>query len=423
MKIKPFKALRYNLSRFKDPSKVFCPPYDVINEAQRRAYQQADPYNMAHLILPQGTPGRSKYARAGEMFKEWVKRGIFARDNEEAVYFYRQTFMLDGRQHNRLGFIALLGLEGNNDVFPHEHTNLAPKEDRLQLLRNVRANLSPIFVLFEDEEKLMREIFYANSGKDKPVLAFSDRDGIFNELWRLQDKAALETLLNKIGEKNIFIADGHHRFEVAGIYLKEQKERNPGLEPDAGENFVMAYFTDTSADNLLILPIHRLIHKVDKVIAADPDKLLGKYFALKCASSLKEALELLGNTPEGRSAFIVYRDRKWTLAVLNRDSLTDGLIPAQNSREYRSLDVTVFNYVVLKHILGIDMLDHDKISYPHKIEEGINAVDANDAELFFILNPVKIGQMLKVAAKTEKMPPKSTFFYPKVLTGLAIHKF
>jgi len=423
IRVRPFKAIRYNKTKIADINSVICPPYDVIDAKGRQIYQNQSPYNMVGLILPQDTPSVDKYSAAEKIFCDWLKKNILIRDESEGIYFLRQNFLFGNTRRVRLGFIALLGLSEDRGIFPHEHTNLAPREDRLQLLRKVRANLSPIFVLFKDRQRIINATFDRYLKKEKPLLKFTDREGIENELWCLRDKEAIDFITRNMRRKSIFIADGHHRFEVACNYLKEQKELNPNIDPDAPVNFIMAYFTSTKPDNLVIMPIHRLIRGVKKEILTNLDRLLTKYFAVKNCLNRKEALRLLKNSQGRRGVFVLYRQGKFSYLCLKNSVVLDKIIAIDKPREFKRLDVTVFNYLVLKDILDIDVMHCDNISYMHNAQEAISVVDKGEADFLFMLNSIKIEQLLKVASAFEKMPPKSTFFYPKILTGLTIHKF
>ncbi|MDD2672832.1 MAG: DUF1015 domain-containing protein, partial [Syntrophales bacterium] len=227
--VKPFSAVRYNRSKVKDAATVVCPPYDVIGPEDTDTYRGQSQYNIINLILPGDNAAGDKYSAAAGQFSEWLRGRVLLKDDSEGIYFLRQTFLFEGRKVMRVGFIALLKLSQERGILPHEHTNLAPKEDRLQLLRKVRANLSPIFILFKDKEKIIERVFNKCVRKGKPLLKIKDREGIESQLWRLEDKELIGLVTRKMRKKPVFIADGHHRFEVACNYLMEQKKADPGL--------------------------------------------------------------------------------------------------------------------------------------------------------------------------------------------------
>lgn len=256
--IKPFRAITYNQEKFQDLSRVVCPPYDIISPSQQQYYHELNPYNFIHILLGKDTPGVDKYSRAGQVFREWINDGVFVQDDKPAIYFYRQHYHVRGEKKTRVGFISLLRLgEETSSIFGHEHTRLEPKEDRLKLLSQVKANLSPIFVIFSDQKRIIQRVYDHNIKNEAPFIAVTDENKNMHELWRITAPDVLEDMQSRIRDESIFIADGHHRYEVACAYRDQMREKLGKIEGQEDFNYVMAYFTNTDFRGLTILPIHR----------------------------------------------------------------------------------------------------------------------------------------------------------------------
>ncbi len=281
-KIAPLKAFIYNQDKVKDLAKVVCPPYDVISPAQQQFFFDSSPYNLIHVLLSKDISGDDKYQRAGRYFKDWMNEKVFVRDEKPAVYFYKQQYNLRGEKRERLGFIALLRLEEKNScVFGHEHTRLEPKEDRLMLLRQVKANLSPIFAIFSDQHRIIQQTYHKYIQNKKPFIDITDSENIAHKLWRLDSPDIVSGIQNKMTDEVIFIADGHHRYEVACAYREEMKKKLGSLTGEERVNYILAYFTNTDLRGLTIMPIHRLV-KLDAGFDMGKFKsVVGEYFDIE----------------------------------------------------------------------------------------------------------------------------------------------
>jgi len=422
-KIEPFRALVYNQEKIKGLSSVVCPPYDIILPAQQQHYHDISPYNLIHILLGQDIPGEDKYQRAKNIFKDWQKNKILIYDESPAVYFYSQQYNLKGEKRTRLGFIARLYLEDKNStIYGHEHTHLAPKEDRLKLLKSVKANLSPIFVIFSDKKRVIQNIYQQHIQNKEPFIDIADEEKIIHKLWKLDSPSILNRLKSGMENENIFIADGHHRYEVACAYRDEMSKRLGAALPDAGFNYTLAYFTNTKSNSLTILPIHRLV-KLDSPM--DTKNILisiGDYFDVEELKDKARFFFLMEKAGSSEHVLGMYYNTKYHLLRLKNVKILDKLI-YDKPFEFRSLDVSILNYIILSKMLNIDLEnDKDDIIFSHNPGELIEKADANDAYVVFFLNPAKIQQIVSVALAGQKMPPKSTYFYPKVLSGLVINK-
>ncbi|MGE5197038.1 MAG: DUF1015 domain-containing protein [Deltaproteobacteria bacterium] len=421
--IKPFRAIVYNPEKVKDVSRVVCPPYDIISPAQQQYYHEASPYNLIRLILGKDVPGENKYERAAVHFNEWLKNKILVQDKEPAAYFYHQQYKVRGEVKTRLGFIALLKLdEQKTSVFAHEHTRLEPKEDRLMLIRQVKANLSPIFVVFSDQKRIIQRTYQKYMREEAPFIDITDDDKIVHKVWRLNQPDVLEEIKNAMHNENIFIADGHHRYEVACAYRDELKGSSGSTAVPENLDFIMAYFTGTESRELTIFPIHRLVKVGPQFDLRQFISALVGYFDIEEIKDRTQFFFWMEKAGSIEHVLGMYRDKKYWLLRLKNVKILDKMIN-DKPPEYRTLDVSILNHLVLKNVLGINPQDQSGIEYIHDADTLIRRVDSEGSSIAFFLNPVRMPQIMAVALKGEKLPPKSTFFYPKVLSGLVINKF
>lgn len=421
-KIAPLKAFVYNQDKVKDLSKVVCPPYDVISPVQQNLFFDSNPYNFIHILLGKDIPGDDKYQRAGRYFKEWINERIFIRDEKPAVYFYKQEYNLKGEKRQRLGFIALLRLEEKNScVFGHEHTRLEPKEDRLMLLRQVKANLSPIFAIFSDQNRIIQQTYQKHTQNKKPFIELIDNENIVHKVWRLDSQDIVSGIQHKMKDEVIFIADGHHRYEVACAYREEMNKKSSGLTGEEGINYILTYFTNTDLRGLTIMPIHRLV-KLDLEFEQEKFKsAVSEYFDIEQIKDKIKFFFLMQKAGNVEHVIGMYREREFWLLRLKNIKILDKII-ADKPKEYRSLDVSILNYMILNRVLGLDIENKEKIVFNHNPDELIKQADNQNRTIAFFLNPAKTQQIMSIALTGEKMPSKSTYFYPKVLSGLVINK-
>lgn len=420
-KISPFRAVVFNQEKISDLSKVVCPPYDVISPERQQYFHQLDPHNFIRLILGQDVGGEDKYQHAAAIFSRWQEEGLLVQDNQPAFYLYSQEFKAQGRIMQRLGLIGLLRLpEKGCSVFGHEHTRLAPKEDRLKLLKQVKANLSPIFVIFSDRKKLLRGIYRKNA-PIRPFIRVKDSSSVVHRLWRITSPAILGKVSKDISRKNMFIADGHHRFEVSCAYRELLRQSSGRLSGKESCNYLLAYFTAIEDKGLLILPIHRLI-RLEQDIALDTLLAgLEKYFRVEQVKSRAALFTALQKSGRKTHALGMYKHKKFWLLRLKDNKILQKVI-TDKPAECRSLDVLALNYLILRDVLGIGLEDREQLSYNNEAEEVIRQADASDKAIAFFLNPAKVEQVMSIALSGNKMPPKTTYFYPKVLSGLVVNK-
>lgn len=419
-KIRPFSALLYNQDKIDDLSKVVCPPYDIISSQDQDRYHAKHPFNLIRLILGKELASdnqkENKYIRAAHLFNTWIKEKILKNDEKESLYFYLQEYTIRGEKKKRLGFISLMRLEDKEEstVFAHENTHLAPKEDRLQLLKKVRANLSPIFTLFSDEKKYINRIYDEHLKNAQELISLTDQDKVSHKLWRFIDEEFINKLKKYIENRHIFIADGHHRWEVAQLYLNQICKKRKDFDKEAGYNYILTYFTDINSKEITILPIHRVIKKLPRSILD-----LSRLFDIEKIKTKEDLFLFMAKAGLAEHAFGLYHDGRFFLLRLKNERSIGNLIKG-GSGDYKRLDVVVLHKLILEDILGIK--DEDVLFVKDEVQ-ALDLIGQNLAEAVFFLNPTKIEQLRSIALNNERMPPKSTFFYPKLLSGLVIHKF
>jgi len=418
--IKPFKAIHYNPNKIDDFSKVVCPPYDVISKEQQNQYHSLSPYNFIHLDLgwesPKDDEVNNKYTRAQTTFEEWLAKGILMEDEKPAIYFYKQEYKILGQRHARLGFIALMKLqnEGESRIYPHENTQSAAKEDRFQLCCALKSHLSPIFVAFTDRSRKIESIFAKHFSTKDPFIVVADEDGVRHMIWRLTDEELIRDIQESLEEQPLFIADGHHRYEVAQQYRRLKLRNKPKTNEPSPFDYMMTYFTNIESKDLKIFPIHRVVKKLSKSL-----DFLEEFFRIDRIKNKDDLAILLAQAGRNESAIGLYQRQGIKLLRLRNKALIDQHI-REGSREYRQLVVTILQHFVFNR-LGL-LTDNNNIFYTKDLQQVISMVDNHEADAGFILNPVQIQQIKAIALNGERMPPKTTYFYPKVLSGLAVYK-
>jgi len=420
-KIKPFKAIVYNQEKIKELSKVVCPPYDVISPQRQQYFHDLHQNNLIHILLAKDIPGEDKYKRASAYFKDWFKNEVLVNDSRPAVYFYSQQYNLKGEKRIRLGFIARLYLEEKKSTFGHEHTHTEAKEDRFRLLKRVKANLSPIFVIFSDKKRIIQGIYQKYLKDQKPFIDLVDEDKVIHKVWRLDSPGIISDIEKKMSGENIFIADGHHRYEVACAFRDKMKKKLGLTTGEEGFNYVLAYFTNPDQRGLAILPIHRLVELGSRIDAALLRDKLKEYFDVEEVKDKSRFFFLMEKGGRSEHVLGMYYDKRYSLLRLKNVKILDKII-SDKPKDFRSLDVCILNYIVLKKILGLDLENNEQFVFSPHAQELIDRSDREPRAIVFFLNPVKIQQIMSVALGGNKMPPKSTYFYPKVLSGLVINK-
>ncbi len=406
--IKPFKGLRYNQEKVKLED-VVTQPYDKITRKRQTAYYEESPYNIVRIILGKS---ESPYTKASGFFRDWQDKEMLIQDGESSIYPYWQEYNFLGEGRIRKGFVALLKLEefSSGVVIPHERTLSGPKKDRLDLLRATRANFGQIFMLYSDPEHKISTLIDEKISGMTPLadVCESYEPGVHHRLWRTWSEDIIKEIQDLMRQKTLLIADGHHRYETALNYRRENKDAN----------YRMITFVGMEDPGLVILPTHRAIYGVE---TGDFANRVSPYFELE---ECKNKDELLDKLSCKHHQFGLYDGRFWWLR-LKDENLIDGFVSKEKSADYKKLDVVVLHKIMLEGILSISeerILKKECIDYIRDIENGIKGVNEGKYKLLFILNPTSIEETQKVSAHQESMPQKSTDFYPKLITGLVINK-
>lgn len=416
--IRPFQAYAYNPQKISDFGKVVCPPYDVISPEQEAVLQKRSPYNFIHVMLAKADAKQSeddkRYEKAGETFRKWLKENILVQDAKPAIYYIKQEYKVLGERHSRMGFLAAMKIEDEKaKIHPHEKTHAGAKEDRFRLWNALGAACSPIFVCFADRTKKVETIFLRKVQQTKAFMDVVDDEGTRNQVWRLDDPELVNEITGTFTNQNLFIADGHHRYEVSRRYREMMLQKHPDATGEEPWNYVMTYFTNIDSRDLKIFPIHRIV----KHFPADIS-FLENLFRIDTIKTKNDLVLLLAKAGRNEHAFGLYTKRGIQLLRLKNRSQIDEYIK-EGSPDYKSLDSLILKAFVFDRL---DIKTED-ITYSNKeLDECFSYIDEGKADAAFILNPVRIEQLRAIALNGEKMPPKSTYFYPKALSGVAVYK-
>ncbi|MGH7739483.1 MAG: DUF1015 domain-containing protein [bacterium] len=428
--IKPFRAIRYASSAQASFRKVLAPPYDVISPAQKKELKKSDALNVIRLII--GNPSHKKhgpadYVSARKHFDTWQKSGALKRDDAPSIYVYQQVFKIDGKIYQRAGFVGLSQLTPfggkKGGILAHEHTLSGPKADRLKLMKASHANLSCIFSLYPDQKgvgDLLKKVT-----QRKPDVSVAYPKDILNKIWKVSDPKWIAQLQAKMKDETLFIADGHHRYETALAYQAFREKGKKGKLGSRPFDHVMMMFVAMKDPGLVILPTHRML---PRKFSASPSLLLSRLSSLGEIHPYAKALSgsgpwnwltqlgkkqpTIGFSFDGKKLFAL----QFSTAVKNSDLLKDI------STAQKGLDVTLLHRLILEPFFGItkEKVEHE-ISFTSKAEDAVQRLKTKDFGLVFFLNPTRIGQLREVAMKQERMPQKSTYFYPKLVTGLVFN--
>ncbi len=438
LEIAPFRAVRYADSSPEGLGRLIAPPYDVISPPQRERFAALDPHNVVELILPLDRPGdgaaENKYVRAGRSWRRWIAEGVLRRDPEPALYVLHQRFTWDGVTHLRKGFLARLRLREFSEgvVLPHEKTLSGPKADRLELFKETRANLSPIFSLYPDERGEVEAPLAAAIDRAPDASAESD-DGhgpIEQRLWRVANPAAVAAVRDAMAGRRAYIADGHHRYETALAYAKiADAARAPGN----AHHYVLSYFCGMDDPGLLILPTHRILHSISGLDFGRFLEAARAFFDVVPAAGdvrtpggLSATLRALREEGERRPSFVAVGEgaARASLLALRKEAALEGIAELPKSPRVRSLDVALLHGLLLQRTLGLSPQSQERkenLDYVKEAAEAVAAVVAGKAQAAFLLNGTRMRQVREVAEAGEVMPQKSTFFYPKLPSGLVFN--
>lgn len=421
--IRPFRALRFTpkAGRIEE---LTCPPYDIISESQRRNYLARNPYNIVRLELPRD--GQNPYAAAGDTLRLWLDEGILKRDEREAFYVYEIEFAAGGKRSSVSGLICLVKLEEfeKGIILPHEETLSKAKADRFQLMKATSCNFSNIYSLYMDKCRGKALTIQKLTEKIQPISEMTDEAGLVHRLWAITDPDKIAAIQDHLKDTKLYIADGHHRYETALNYRNYRREQ--GASGGTAADYVMMMLVEMDHPGLVVFPTHRLIKNL---AGFDAEALLAEcetYFDVRRGLSVSALEETLNQAYQnGRHAFAFYAGGEtFALLTLKDASVMDSLLP-DKSPASRALDVTVLHTLILERLLGIDkenMANQVNLRYTRDLKEALEGVQKGDYQCGFLLNPTRVSEIRDVASAGEKMPQKSTYFYPKLITGLTMNE-
>lgn len=431
--IRPFQGLRYNTKVAGPLEQLVCPPYDIISEEQRQNYLRENEYNVIRLELPKG---EQPYEQAAQTLRDWLDNGVLGCDSRNAIYVYEEQFTVKGEKKAIKGIICRVRAEefSKGVILPHEETLSKAKDDRFNLMKATYCNFSQIYSLYHDHKRVTDRLIDAQSNRPADAEC-TDENGIVHRLWRITDEEVVAQLRGQFADRKLYIADGHHRYETALNFKKYLEEKGICIGKGHPANFVMMMLVNIDHEGLVVFPTHRMLRDLEDF---DHQKVLEKCSAefsiepveglegLDAAHKAEKIEELLaGYYTKGQKAYVLYSGAAGCNLLCLKDSNVMAQLLPEMSEAYRNLDVSILHTLILEKHLGIDkenMAKQLNLTYTRDILEAIEAVDSGDYQCSFILNPTRVTEISDVAAAGEKMPQKSTYFYPKLITGMVMNQ-
>jgi uncharacterized protein (DUF1015 family) len=433
--IAPFCGVHYNPEKTNDFSEVVAPPYDVISPERQEELYQSSPHNVIRLILgkqgDQDTDTDSRYTRAASDWQSWQQDEVLIQDTTPTLYVYHQEFEVKGVRVKRKGFLALKRLEDFKEggVKPHEKTLEGPKADRLKLTQACGANFSPIFGLYGAQSPRINELMSLEN-KEVPFIDVQDPDGVRHCLWKVQDPAIVKEIIAAVSDSSILIADGHHRYETALNYRKWMNENHAGQEPTSHSQYVLMYFADMADPGMLVFPTHRLLHNWSQ--------FEWQQFLNQCREVFEVEVfrqdhkddflaALADESGDGHIFGVVSRfdsKRFYLLRLGDQQAIT--LAQLQDVEEpLKKLDAGILHHLILRKFLGMtdeEQRDPEFVTFLKEEKKGWSRVNDEGVNCLFLMQAPKMAQIQEVAEAGLIMPPKTTYFYPKLLSGLVFNK-
>jgi uncharacterized protein (DUF1015 family) len=417
--ISPFSGVRFNQEIVGDMASVICPPYDVISPEEQAAYYEKSEYNVIRLehgiALPKDTKANDKHSRASATFNQWLEDRVLIVDSVPSLYIHEHTFTYQNTRKRRLGFMVCVRLEPwkKKIIFPHENTVPGIKSDRLDLMRGCAANFSPLLGLYEDMGQKVTKLLTSQASR-KPAFDFNGV-GEAHKLWVANEPEFVQRVSHFLASKPVYIADGHHRYETALAYRDERrKKKTPGSE---AFNFIMMSLVSFSDPGLMVLPVHRLVSKLSSNAVARFRDNLERLFEVESVPLGKAGV------PEIRGAItrvLGLEPGSVTGLRLRQSTSLNEMMPEGHSEAYKRLDVSIVEHLVIDKLTALDK--SSSVTYTPDIAEAYRLVECGECQLAFLLNPISVATIKAIADANDKMPGKSTYFYPKLPTGLVINR-
>jgi uncharacterized protein (DUF1015 family) len=407
----PFKGILYDVSRVAIED-VLAPPYDIITPELRESLYTKSPHNIVRIDFGKEEPGdnetENKYARAKRFFDVWIKDGVLIRSDRPSFYTYEIIYTIHGVRKRLPGFLCLVKLEelGKGSIYPHECTHSSPKRDRLNLLKACKANTSPIFSLYKSPADGISGIL-SRVTLTKPYLQAADISGNLHRLWQIDRTEEIETIKQELADKAVLIADGHHRYETSFEYQREMSIKNGSSSGGESYDYTLMFLANLMHEGITILPTHRLIKEIPK----DIHGLISRYFEIeKVANDFDIRKRLSGR--KNVFGFFRKQEKVWYILTYRGRNLSEV------HPDLRQIDVFILHEMIFKKILL-----NAEISYEMDISKALDQVNHREYAAAFFLNPTQIEDVEKSALSSIRMPPKSTYFFPKLLTGLVLNQW
>ncbi len=426
--VQTFRGIRYSLIKGNDISDKIAPPYDVLSAEYKEKLLSRSPYNIVKIdlpFIPPNKPGPEEvYERVGKIFFEWIEKEILIQERFPTLYPYQQKFVYKGKEYTRRGFIARLKLEafGKGSVFPHEKTYGGPKEDRFLLTKHTKANISQVFCLFDDEGNHITDEIY--NRLSFPPTYYGTLEGVTNEIWTLTDRTLSTWLTEQMQNKKVFIADGHHRYSTAIMYRDYLKAQGQ-LTDDHPANYTSCVFVAMEEPGLLILPTHRYISNLEEIsFHWLENKLKGNfeihYLDIGKLKNIDEKIEEFGKSALG---FVIHNDKRMLIAKPIDEENLLAEFKDRYIEDWRRLAVAILHHHVCEKIIYPEKLQDETptIEYFHRADEVLKSLQNNSRGLGIIVPATPIEAVRNISLANQLMPQKSTYFYPKVATGLVIY--
>ncbi len=427
-RIIPFKGLRYNSGKISDLADVVTPPYDIIDEAAQTRYYANHPANIIRLELgltfPQDSADNNRYTRAAQYLAKWMEDGTLQSEVKPGLYLYQQEFMVHGIKKIRNGFVAGVQVEPyeKGNILPHEETLSKPKADRLQLMHATKCNFSSIFALYADEQKLIDNLLLNEAQERKPDIEIIDEADEIHRIWVIDNTAVIDPIVDIMSTKTLYIADGHHRYETALEFANEMAEQ--GIND---YNYVMTTLVNLYDEGLVVLPTHRVVGHLEHFDFTSLMERLTSLFEIEqypADSDLTFIMHILAERGQKDHAFVMYNGKNYSLLTLKDEEKAFRLLPVKNSAAWKSLDVAILDNLILDQILGIgeaERRNQENLAYSRSEKWVKDQIDTRHYQVGFFINPTRVEEIVNVAEAHDKMPQKSTYFYPKLITGLIIN--
>lgn len=432
VEILPFKGILYNKKKIAKLDEIMAPPYDIISEEMQTSLYNKHPNNFVRLTLntinSKDNEKNNRYTRSKELFERWLDQSILIKSEKTAVYPYKISYKVKNKEKTMSGFFVLLKLDPEYKmVKAHERTLSKPKADRLNLMRACKTNFEPIQLLYIDAKDEIRTII--DKSINEPLIKVKGYDGFIHKLWKIEDKKIIDIIKNKLKNEILFIADGHHRYQTAIDFSKEMRTKTGNTNENASFNYRMVILVNMFDEGLSILPTHRLIKKSDLDMIKIIEKIK-EYFIIeeknadttsinpnKLSKKIREEI----NT-KNQHKFAIYRKNKYYILTL-KDEKSMNKFANDKSKNWRTLDVSILHKIVLEHFMDINQNNlEDHVEYTRVDQEAIKFVNEGKYDFSIIMNATKIEELKAVADEGEHMPQKSTYFLPKMLSGLVMYK-